>query len=470
MTALHSAEFGAETYEGAASSPAPTRRVSNGLLAIFSGPAVPLAALALPLVVYLPPFYANHVGISLGMVGLIFSVVRLFDIGFDPLLGAVMDRTRTRFGQFKPWMAVSVPILMLASYLLFMPMRGAGAGYLAGALTLLYVGYSIASLGHLAWGAVLTGDYHGRSRVYGWLQGASVGGMVLVLVLPIIAAKTMRNGDLAGVYSMGWFVILLMPLTTLLALWRSPEAVAAKPIPASFGRYLKVVRRPAVVRLLACTLFLALGPGITGALFLFFFRQSRGFSAADGNFLLLIYFVGGLAGAPVWSRLAKAIGKHRALIASCGYYVVMQSLTLVLPKANVLVGIPVMFLAGISFSAGAILLRAMIADACDEARLDLHSDCTGMIYALHNSGMKIGSALGVGITYPLLQYAFGFRPGVQNTPSAIHGLELTFAIFPILFVVMGALTLVGYRLNEARHDQVRAALAERDAALTAAAG
>jgi Na+/melibiose symporter-like transporter len=467
MTAILNAEFD-QVVE--ASPTAPAARLANSLLAMFSGPAIPLAALALPLVVYLPHFYAAHVGVSLTVVGAVFSIVRLLDIGFDPLLGAVMDRTKTRFGRFRPWMAASIPILMIGAYMVFNPPVGAPPAYLVASLVLLYLGYSMAVLGHLAWGSVVAGGYHERSKVYGWVQAATVGGMILVLVLPIIISKLVRNGDAAGVASMGWFVIVLTPVTILLALWRvpEPEAPGRRAEAAGIGQYLKVIRRPAVLRIVGSTILLATAPGITGAVFLFFFRQSRGFSAADTNILLLLYFVGGLFGAPIWSAIARRVGKHRALMISCGYYILMQSLTLTFPKGSLVIGGPVMLLAGIAFSAYLILLRAMAADACDEARLDLHSDCTGMIYALQNAGTKVGSALGVAITFPLLQHVFGFDPILEhNSDAAIGGLNLAFTVLPIAVVVLGGLVLIGYRLNEQRHGEVREALARRDEVLLA---
>lgn len=469
MTAVPSADPGVTIEAPPAAGPA-SRKLAKSTLAVFSGPAFPLAALALPLVVYLPNFYASHVGVSMTVVGAIFSIVRLLDIGFDPILGAAMDRTRTRWGRFRPWMAASIPLLMVAAFMVFNPPVGAPPAYLIASLLLLYIGYSMAVLGHLAWGGVLAGDYHERSKVYGWVQAATVGGMILVLILPIIIARTMHNAEAAGISSMGWFVILLTPVTILLALWRAPEPMGPTHThpAAKLGDYLKVLRRPAVARIVLCTTAMATAPGITGAVFIFFFRQSRGFSAADTSILLLIYFVGGLVGSPIWTALAKRIGKHRALIASCGYYIFLQSLTLSFPRGSMTFGGPVMFLAGIAFSAYLILMRAMTADACDEARFDLNSDSTGMIFALNNAATKVGSAIGVAITFPLLQNVFGFNPRLpQNAPHAIDGLNLAFTVLPIACVALGGLCMVGYHLNEQRHGEVREALARRDEELLA---
>jgi Na+/melibiose symporter-like transporter len=443
-------------------------RVGAGVMGLFSAPAIPFAALSLPMTVYLPPFYARHIGISLAMVGLIFTAVRLADIMLDPALGYLMDRTRTRWGRFRPWMSASVPVVMLASYLAFMARPGATPLYLSAVLVLLFAGYSMGVVAHLSWAAVMAKGYHARSRVYGWLQALTVGGMVLVLLLPPIATRLFPANEAAGVQSMGWFIIVLAPLTVLLAVWRvrEPAAPAALEGEKSAGGLLDYGRlawRPVLARLLICGVLLALAPGITGALFVFFFGV-RGFSVEQSTLLLLIYFVGGLAGAPIWTKLAKRFGKHRTLMISCAYYAALQGSTLLVPRGSMAWGAPSLFLAGIGFSAALILLRAMVADVCDEARLDMKVDCTGMIYALYTSTTKISAAVAVGITYPLLQWiGFVAKAGARNSAGAVQGLEWVFVIFPVFFVVVGGLSLIGYSLDERRHGEIRAALDVRDA-------
>jgi len=99
----------------------PSGRPGNFTLAAFAGPSLPFAALGLPLVVHLPAFYAESVGLPLSVVGLIFMAVRLLDIPIDPLLGGWMDRTRTRWGRFRPWMVGCVPLSALRTLWLSRP-------------------------------------------------------------------------------------------------------------------------------------------------------------------------------------------------------------------------------------------------------------------------------------------------------------------------------------------------------------
>ena len=75
----------------------PQQRATNlpaRLLAPFASASMPVAALGIPLTVYLPNYYASHIGLSLAAVGAAFSIVRLIDIVFDPMIGVAINATR----------------------------------------------------------------------------------------------------------------------------------------------------------------------------------------------------------------------------------------------------------------------------------------------------------------------------------------------------------------------------------------
>src|SRR3546814_8715693 len=74
----------------------------------------------LPLAVHLPAFYAGAMGLGLATVGTIFFVARLFDVVIAPMLGILSDKIDTRWGRRRFWMGLSVPILLVVSYYIFM--------------------------------------------------------------------------------------------------------------------------------------------------------------------------------------------------------------------------------------------------------------------------------------------------------------------------------------------------------------
>ncbi|HEY3694811.1 MFS transporter [Phenylobacterium sp.] len=432
-------------------------------MAAYALPCLPLAGLGLPLVVYLPEFYASELGLSLTAVGATFLLVRLLDIGFDPFIGAVMDATRSRFGRFRLWLALSVPILMVATWQLFMARPGVGTGYLLVWLLAVYAGTSISSLAQIAWGAVLSPDYNQRSRIYAWWQAGNVVGMVLVLTLPALLPFFGIKAHSAGVAAMGWFVVVLTPLTVALAVWRVPEPlVTTAPSRASAVDYLGLLGRRNVLRILAADFLIGAGPAITGALFFFFFERVKGFDKGAASLLLLAYFIGGLAGAPLWAWLAVKLGKHRALAVSNGIYAALTLCALAIPPGDTVVAGVLMFLIGVPFAAGAFLLRAMMADVGDEVRLATGVDRTGLLYALLSGTVKIGSAAAVGVAFPLLQ-AFGFDARASGGPAGLHGLQGLFVGLPAALSVLAGWLVLRHPLTARRHRAIRDALARADA-------
>ena len=90
----------------------------------YAAPAFSLAVVGIPIYVYLPKFYTDVVGIHIGVLGLLLLAVRLFDAITDPLIGVISDRTRTRFGRRRPYMALGSLALAGVIYLIFNPPEG----------------------------------------------------------------------------------------------------------------------------------------------------------------------------------------------------------------------------------------------------------------------------------------------------------------------------------------------------------
>lgn len=432
-------------------------------LAAFAGPTLPLAALGLPIVVYLPEYYANSLGLPLAAVGAAFMGVRLLDILFDPIMGGIMDRTRSRWGRFRPWLAAGAPLLILATWMLFMAERGVGVGYLWFWLIVIYAGMSICVLAHTAWAAVLSSDYNQRSRIYSWWQAGNVVGMILVLVLPPLLESVAGGDHATGIQAMGWFIIILLPLTIGASLARVPEPVA--PVErhrAGLREYVGLLKRPTVQRVLVADLLLGLAPGITGALFFFYFERVKDFDKAEAGILLLIYFLSALVCAPVWTALARRMGKHRALTVAGVVYAVVQMAIVILPPGAFWLAVPGLILAGLPFSAGPFLLRSMLADISDEERLATGADRTGLLYAVLAGTAKLGYALAVGITFVSLDLLGFNAQGAGDPQSGLLGLQLLFAIAPAVMGLLAAWVCFGYPLDARRHAEIREQLAVRD--------
>ena len=79
-------------------------------------PAFALALVGIPIYVYIPKFYTDVVGIQVGILGMLLLGVRVFDAVTDPVIGVVSDRTRTRYGRRRPYMALGSIVLAFAIF------------------------------------------------------------------------------------------------------------------------------------------------------------------------------------------------------------------------------------------------------------------------------------------------------------------------------------------------------------------
>jgi Na+/melibiose symporter-like transporter len=437
-----------------------------GRLIVFAGASMFVGALQLPLTVYLPSYYASQMALPVAQVGQVFLVVKLLDLLLDPTIGVAINVTRTRFGRFKPWMAVSVPLLLAASYALFMPRPGVGTGYLFGWLMVLYAGYSMGVVGHSAWAAALVPDYHERSRVYGWVQMLGVVTAVTSLSLPPLLAATWHASHAAGIQAMGWLVIIVAPITILLCTAAIAEPVQIKAEHIAPRDYWDLLRRKSMRQIILADLFLALGPGITASLYIFFFTKVLGYTLPQASILLLIYILAGFFGSPFWVLAARRYGKHGTVMMACVLYAFAQALVFLLPHANFVLMVAGMFLAGFVVSAFTPLIRSMVADVCDEVKLETGKDRIAILYSLVTMTSKVGGTISIGITYPILGYV-GFKAveGAANAPEAIWGLTACYVFVPVATMFVGALALRGYTLDAVRHGEIRSALEAREAAL-----
>lgn len=431
------------------------RRLKARELLLFSGPALPLAGMGLPVVVHLPPFYADNLGLGLSAVGVVFMLTRFWDIITDPVVGALSDRVETRWGLRRHWMVLSVPFIMLSVWMMFVPTGSVSAGYLLVWMMVLYMGWTLANINITAWGSELTSSYDGRSRIHAGLQIGTVLGTVIILAIPAVMARTAQAGRAEQLEAMAWFIVLLLPVTVGLAVWRLPEHPRrtrreSLPWRQAMGF---IARNVALRRVLIADLFLGFGSGVTGALFLFYSQEVLGLGQ-KANPLLLVFFLVGCLAIPVWTRISVRVGKDRALLANAIYkLVIIPPLLLLLPAGKLGLAFLVFAILGFGFAAGPFILRALMADITDEDSLASGQQRTGVFFALLSMTNKVGLALSVGVTYPLLD-AIGFSAQGGNTEAARQGLRWLYAATPVVVNIAIIAVMLRYPLSRARHREI----------------
>jgi Na+/melibiose symporter-like transporter len=433
-------------------------RLPGWRLAAFASLGIPLAGAGLPLSVYVPAYYGQMIGLA--VVGGVFMLTRLWDMVSDPLIGVLSDRTRSRFGRRKPWIAAGGVIFAASTWAIFLPAGHPGALYLGAWLFAFYLGWTMMQIPFYAWSGELSARYHERSRVQTFVQTAAASSYVAVLALPSLLDQGAHPSPAANVHAMGVFTLLTLGPALALVLFSASEPVAPA-VPRedrpSIRQALTALGRDGLLlRVLFSDFGVVTAQTIRTSLFVFFVVGYLGLPKW-GAALFLLQFVFGVFASPLWLRVGYRIGKSRAAVAGELTQVAIN-LGLLLAAPGALAWVFALTVAqGLAQGSGNLMLRAMVADLADKQRLESGQERTGLLFSVFSMSAKLGTAIGVGVAFPLVAW-LGFRPGVVNTPQALLGLKLVFALGPALSHLLSAVLIMRFPLDEPRHAAIRAAL------------
>jgi Na+/melibiose symporter-like transporter len=216
-----------------------------------------------------------------------------------------------------------------------------------------------------------------------------------------------------------------------------------------------------LMRILASDFTMTVAQLTRGALFVLFVDIYMGLPTWSSG-LFLVQFVFGIAAGPIWMFVGRHIGKHRAaIVGKLAQTLINLGLLFLTPGERSII-LVLTIAQGLAQGSGNLMLRSMVADVADQHRLHTGEDRTALFFSVFSISMKTGMAVAVGIALPLVSW-LGFDPHVaHNSPSALHGLLLTFALGPAILHALAALCVSGFPLDAAAHERVRQQLAERE--------
>jgi Na+/melibiose symporter-like transporter len=405
-------------------------------LAAYAAVALPLAAAALPVHVHIPKFYAG-LGLELAAVGMLLLAVRLLDAVSDPLLGALADRIPESRGGRRAMIAAAAPLLALGLWLLFTPPSSpaALAPWLAAALVLSYLGLSAASIAHFALGSALSRDYAERTRITAARGIAALAGVLLAAALPELLVQRLGAGEGLSLFAL-LFAPLLLAATAVTVFAGPRPADAARPQPVGLAAIARPLRNPRFRRLALVFLVNGVAAAVPATLLLFF--------AADvlqrpdlTPLYLVLYFVAGAAGMPLWVKLAARHGKARAWLAGMALAVAAFVWAWFLGAGDAAAFAAVCVMSGLAFGADLALPASLLADVIDDDERD-GGRPDGAYFGLWHLLEKLALALAAGIALPALQW-MGYQPGVAA--GAGSALSSVYALLPCLIKLAAALLL-----------------------------
>jgi Na+/melibiose symporter-like transporter len=395
---------------------------------------LPLAFAALPLYVILPNHYAREFGVPLAALGAVLLGARLLDALIDPWLGRLNDRLMAHSDRaVLAAGGVAAVLLAVGLLLLFFPQMVLGDAGVAellrwAALMLLitYLGYSMLSIAHQSWGALLGGDEAQRGRITGTRETLALVGVLLASVLPALAGIPVALGLFAAGMVLAWWT-----WSTSVPPVRQPEADA----PGSLWQPLRDAR---IRRLLGVFMLNGIASAVPATLVLFFVQDRLQAPASMEPAFLGVYFLSAAASMPVWLALVRRLGLARSWLVGMVLAVLVFIWASVLSAGDGWAFLVVCALSGAALGADLALLQQRAT--------------AGASFGWWNFAAKLNLALAAGLALPLLQW-FGYQPGARD-PQALQALTWAYCMLPCALKALAAWSLyVGIIRAEARPNQ-----------------
>ncbi len=424
-----------------------------------------LNVMLVPLLLLLPPFYSIEVELDVAVIGNIFMFARIWDALTDPTIGALSDRTETRWGRRRPWLFGALPATLVATWFLLNPPANASYLWLALWLFLFYVFWTTMFIPYQSWGAELATDFDERTRVAGYRDGASFLGYLLAALLPLVVLQGVLGiaspsyGQMLGL--VGLFFAVSLPVTTLLCIWKVPEPKHKTTRPISWNDLFGiVVRNRPFQRLFIAYLFDRVGMGVYFAVMPLLIP----IGLQLGSYFLALSVaisIASLAFSPVWVRIAARLGKHPSYCLANTVSFGAYAMFLFVPVGGHYWAFLTFILLGVGNAGTLITAPSMMADCVDYDHLESGVEQTGAHMACLWLVTKIGFALGIGIGLNFIGfYGFDSQAATQSE-SAITSLRVGTGGIPMLLLIPAVLLMLRFPLNRQRHAQIRRALEAR---------
>ncbi len=433
-------------------------------------------------------FYNQVVGLPAGTVGTVIAIALVFDALIDPMIGALSDRTHTRWGRRHPWLYASALPIMLSWLLLWHPPEGSQAmvlGWLLVTAVMARAAIATNEVPSLAMAPELTLDYHERTSVlryrylFGWLGGLAM--LMLAYGWFLAPPRGALSGPLAqqGFAAYGLCGALAMGATVLISALGTHKRLAhppAKRIAAqSVGETLKAtgetLSNRAFLVLMLSGIFGYTNQGVIFAMSTYNLNFVWQFKASALLIYGLAVFGGVVVSFLLVTPIARALGKMRAaaLLTVVSAIFIASSYTLRLlglfPEPGSPTLLPTfLFLNTIGTSAGVgsmIVGASMMSDVVEASEERTGRREEGLFFAGALFMQKCASGIGIFLTGLILaaaQFPEKAVPGKVGV-AALDRLTLMFIITTLILSAVSALISLRFPFGEAEHRARLAKLA-----------
>jgi GPH family glycoside/pentoside/hexuronide:cation symporter len=431
-------------------------------------------------------FYTDVFGITAAVAGTMFLVSKIWDAINDPIMGGLADRTKSRWGKFRPWILFATFPLVISGVLAFTTVDLSTVGKIVWAYVtynLLMMSYTAGNVPYSSLMGVMTADSDERTGLNQVRFTFANLAMLLVqgLTLPLVGFLGKGNDAKGFILTMVFYsamAIVFLTTTFLTTKERiKPEPGQKTSIKQDISDLFK--NRPWVV-LFVMTLFIFVYWSLKGSIGLYYtkyfvnhaslraFLQNFGLARSPESDVVSIgfsfySFSGGVAmliGILFSKFLAVRFGKRDVFkvflfLAACSTVVYVF-----LKPEQVFLQYLFNNLIQIFYGVTVPLLWAMVADVADFTEWKTRRRATAMTFAGILFALKLGLSFGSAIAGKLLGF-YNYIPNVEQTATTLKGIRYMMSVYPAILFFLGVVALLFYQIDRNTELEMEKALIER---------
>jgi glycoside/pentoside/hexuronide:cation symporter, GPH family len=422
-------------------------------------------------VTFLLFFYTEVMGIAAGAAGTILLASRFLDAINDPIVGALADRTTSRWGRYRPWILVSAIPLATALVLCYtIPDVGPTKKIMWAVVTynLLMILYAANNIPYCALSGVMTDDSTERTSLASWRFVCAMAATLVVNTFTLDLVKYFGRDTEATGYRdtmVFWGTIAVICFAITFAFTR--ERIGPSPQQHSSLRQdlSDLIHSGPWIALFLLAVLIHIQLALRGGTMLYYFthfvrRQDPiGYFSPFGLFNgvgLIVVMIGVVLAKP----LSERFGKRNTIQASLFLSAIFMALFAAVPRDALSQLFLLQVLMQLSFGPSIPLLWTMMADVADYAEWKMNRRSTALAFASIVFGLKLGSGIGGWLSGKWLDYV-GYSPSGSQSLAASRGIVALISVLPAAALLIGCFVLFFYRIDDRLDEQIKGDLRER---------